>query len=39
MVKFDMTNKDLYLDGNKSLRGGESWKGSYWFTMDKAREQ
>ena len=39
VAKFETKGKDLYIDGNKVLRGWESWNGWYWFATEKVREQ
>jgi hypothetical protein len=39
MAKFETKGKDLYIDGNRVLRGWESFSGWYWFAIEKDREQ
>ena len=39
MAKFESKGTDLYIDGQKVLRGWESWSGWYWFATEKTRDQ
>lgn len=39
MAKFKTDGENLYIDGEKVLRGWESWNGWYWFATEKAGEQ
>ena len=39
VAKFKAKGEDLYIDGEKVLRGWESWNGWYWFATEKVREQ
>lgn len=39
MAKFETKGKDLYIDGDKVLRGWESFSGWYWFATEKVRKQ
>ena len=39
VVKFENDGKNLYIDGNKVLRGWESFSGWYWFGTEKAYKQ
>jgi len=39
MAKFEAKGADLYIDGNKVLRGWESFSGWYWFATEEAYKQ
>lgn len=39
MAKFETRNNNLYINGQKVLRGWESFNGWYWFATEKACEQ
>ncbi|MHA1325421.1 MAG: hypothetical protein ACTSRL_21730 [Candidatus Helarchaeota archaeon] len=39
MAKFKVKGNNLYIDGEKVLRGWESWNGWYWFATEKSGKQ
>lgn len=39
MVKFKSTDKELYIDGQKVIKGYESFTGWYWFATEEAYKQ
>lgn len=39
MVKFDSRGKDLYIDGEKVIKGYESYSGWYWFATEEVGRQ
>ena len=39
MAKFTTKNGDLFIDGQKVLRGWESFTGWYWFATEKVQKQ
>lgn len=39
MPKFESKGYELYIDGNKVLRGWESFSGWYWFATEEAYKQ
>ncbi len=39
MPKFEAKEKELYIDGQKVIRGWESWNGWYWFATEEAYKQ
>lgn len=39
MPKFDAKGNELYIDGQKVLRGWESFNGMYWFATEEAYKQ
>ena len=39
MPKFESEGNELYIDGNKVLRGWESFSGWYWFATEEAYKQ
>lgn len=38
-AKFESKNEELYINGEKVLRGWESFSGWYWFAVEKVRTQ
>lgn len=39
MPKFEDKDKELYIDGQKVMRGWESFNGMYWFATEEAYKQ
>lgn len=39
MVKFDSKGKELYIDGQKVIKGYESFSGWYWFATEEVQKQ
>ena len=39
MANFESKDDCLYIDGQKVLRGWESYSGWYWFATEKSHEQ
>ena len=39
MAKFEERENELYIDGNKVLRGWESFSGWYWFATEESDKQ
>jgi hypothetical protein len=39
MAKFEAKDKDLYIDGQKVIKGYESFSGWYWFATEEAYKQ
>jgi hypothetical protein len=39
MVKFEAKDKKLYIDGQKVIKGYESFTGWYWFATEEAYRQ
>jgi len=39
MTKFEAKDKDLYIDGQKVIKGYESFSGWYWFATEEAYKQ
>jgi hypothetical protein len=39
MPKFEAKDKDLYIDGQKVIKGYESFSGWYWFATEEAYKQ
>jgi hypothetical protein len=39
MPKFEEREEDLYIDGQKVIRGWESFTGWYWFATEEAYKQ
>jgi len=39
MPKFEEKEKDLYIDGQKVIKGWESFTGWYWFATEEAYNQ
>jgi hypothetical protein len=38
-AKFTTDGKDLFINGRKIIRGGESFSGWYWFAVEEVRKQ
>jgi hypothetical protein len=39
MAKFETREKELYIDGQKVIKGYESFTGWYWFATEEAYKQ
>ena len=39
MAKFESRGEELYIDGNKVIKGFESYSGWYWFGTEEAYKQ
>ena len=39
MAKFETIEKELYIDGQKVIKGYESFTGWYWFATEEAYKQ
>ena len=39
MAEFEVKGEELYIDGNKVLRGWESFSGWYWFATEESYKQ
>ena len=39
MAKFESRGEELYIDGNRVIKGFESYSGWYWFATEEAYKQ